>query len=237
MSVPIELEQYKDMGIVYGLVDPNTNTIRYIGKSTQGIKRAFNHKKPSSIKEGSTPKNNWIKGLIKNNQMYSVVVLFSVIKTGYTKESLNNLLYKKEQELISIFDNLLNLTDGGPGAVGRILSEESLTKMSESRKKLYREKIIEPTKIFKSIEEKNKTKERRKLKLKARNRKIPGAIFKETIDRGKKIIAKDINGNEIVGFYATRTAAIFLGGKASHTGIRHAINRKSIYYGFYWEYI
>jgi hypothetical protein len=53
------------------------------------------------------------------------------------------------------------------------------------------------------------------------------------IKRGDRLIAKDINGNEIIGFYAIRKAAELIGGKCSHTGIRNAIKNKSIYYNFY----
>lgn len=236
--IPEELKQYKECGIVYGLVDPNTNAIRYIGKSIQGINRAFEHCRKSSVKEGNTPKNNWIKKLLANNQMYSVVILFSVSKEDYTKESLNILLYNKEKDLINTFDNLLNLTDGGPGAIGRVLSEESRKKMSDSAKKQNHDhlrKISQSQKLSPEMQEVRKKERAEKMKL--RDRKIPGSKFKELVNKGKKIIAKDLNGVEVIGFYATRTAANFLGGKCSHTGIRFAIQKGTIYYGFYWEYV
>src|ERR1035437_6096790 len=134
-KIPEELKQYKDYAIVYGLVDPSTSMIRYIGKSIQGINRPYEHARESYLKEGNTPKNNWIKKLKRNNQMYSVVILFSIPKLGLSKSELNEIVYKKEQEFIAEYrknnDNLLNLDDGGPGCTGRVLSEESRKKMSE----------------------------------------------------------------------------------------------------------
>lgn len=233
-----DLNQYKNKGIIYALVDPRDNSIRYIGKSIQGIYRAKQHSCPSNLKEGNTPKNNWIKKLKGLNLNYQITILFSIDKNSQSKEELNILLYNKEQEFINNFKNitnLLNLTDGGPGVVGRKLSNESRKKSSESHKKRDHTHLRQLAIGQRLSPEKKKL--NKQISSKKRNRKIPGAKFKYFISKGKKIIAKDILKNEVIGFYAARMAAKFLGGKSSHTGINKAIINKTIYYGYYWEYV
>ena len=225
---------YKQYGIIYGLVDPNTNNIRYVGKSLTGIDRAYHHYTPSSIKEGNTPKNNWIKRLRNNNQKYKVVILFAIEHNKYNKNDLNDILYSKEQELISSTENLLNLCDGGCGAPNRLVSKETRKKMSVSAKKRDFSYLVKYS--IRSDKEKLETKLRNKEKLKARDRKVPGSRFNDSKNRGKKVIAISENGIQI-GFFASRIAASFIGGKCSHTGIRFAIENKTKYYGFHWEYI
>lgn len=233
-----ELNQYKNKAIVYGLIDPRDNSIRYIGKSIQGISRARQHKCPSSLKEGNTPKNNWIKKLQGLGLEYQIVVLFSVDKKTQPKEELNLIIYNKEQEFINQFKDsgrLLNLQDGGPGSPGRSVTDKQRQKMSENGTivaKKYLQKYNDARKL-----DPEELRRRKQAYGKLRDRSIPGAKFKYYTSKGKKILAKDSSGNELMGFYAARIAAKFLGGKASHTGITKSILNKTIYYGYYWEYI
>lgn len=231
------LNQYKNYAIVYGLIDPFTHEIKYIGKSVSGIERAHQHWSPSSLKEGNTHKNNWIKKLRSLNKKYNVVVLFAIEKNKIDGD-VNLFIYNKEQEFINLHNNTLtNLTDGGPGATGRKISDETRKKMSEAAKKRGTEHLKKYTFKHKTEEQKQFTKLKTKEKLKLRNRKIPGSRFLFSVKNGKKVIAKDSSGNEIIGFYNMRGAAEVLGGKCNKTGIKQAIKNKSIYYGFYWEYL
>jgi len=111
--------------LVYALVDPSTNEIRYIGKSSQGIKRAYHHKKASNLKV-ITHKTNWIKKLISNGLDYNVQIL----------EICNDADHVIQREIYwikfyrDIGTNLTNLTDGGEGNVGWNPSEEIRKNMS-----------------------------------------------------------------------------------------------------------
>lgn len=54
--------QWKYM--IYGLVDPRTGAVRYVGKSSSGMKRPRDHLKPSHIaKETNRHKAHWLRGL------------------------------------------------------------------------------------------------------------------------------------------------------------------------------
>ena len=49
--------------VVYGLSDPRTNELRYVGKTTQTLhRRLLRHVAPSYLKE-ATYKNNWLRGV------------------------------------------------------------------------------------------------------------------------------------------------------------------------------
>src|ERR1700722_13163788 len=127
----------KEQYIVYGLIDPFTKEIRYIGKSIQGYSRINNHWNDSSKKEGNTRKIQWINKLKSLNTKYEHCILF-VADFKLSKEEANLIVYKVEQELINFYrkfgHDLLNHTDGGPGATGRKVSNETRRKMSESAK-------------------------------------------------------------------------------------------------------
>lgn len=94
---------------IYGLVDPNTNKIRYVGK-TQNLDERFQaHFRPSILKP-RTRKNNWIKSLIWKNQKPRLVILEMTTKENWQEREqywiahLRKLNYK-----------LTNSTDGGEG--------------------------------------------------------------------------------------------------------------------------
>lgn len=66
--------------IIYALCEPNTETIRYIGKSSTGLKRIKDHLKMSEYTK-NTHKSKWIYSLIKKGQTPTVIVIvaFAVI--------------------------------------------------------------------------------------------------------------------------------------------------------------
>jgi hypothetical protein len=101
--------------LVYGLTDPDTKEIRYVGRSSIGLARPSEH--ATRIGRETTYKANWIRGLLKRGQMYGVRVLQE---------------YTSQEEAISgeigwiaegrrLGWNLTNLTDGGEGSAGYLL--------------------------------------------------------------------------------------------------------------------
>lgn len=115
--------------LIYGLQDPETNEIRYIGKSTKGLKRPHEHKNEYSLKH-SSHKNNWIKSLFAKNLMYGIVVL----EEGINADQLDT----REIHWIAHYKStgafLTNGTDGGEGALGREVSEQTRKLMGEKKK-------------------------------------------------------------------------------------------------------
>lgn len=61
-------------GLIYGLVDPRTRLVRYVGLASKGLKRARVHRVPARLAARSH-KNSWIKALLAAGLDYEVVVL------------------------------------------------------------------------------------------------------------------------------------------------------------------
>lgn len=115
--------------IVYALIDPRNGEPRYVGKSQAGLRRPRAHLYPSSLR-ANNHKNNWIKSLEVNGFVPSIVVVEDV---GQSEG-----LYEAEQRWIGKYREagfqLTNLTDGGPGIIGHVHSEETIAKMSAKSK-------------------------------------------------------------------------------------------------------
>ncbi len=151
--------------LVYALIDPRSNVIRYIGKSTIGITRAHKHKNPCSLRNDdkvNPPKAAWIRELINAGTIYGVEVLCE------SSDAISVALAEREEITRGRAAGLalLNRTGGGerlPGAEpankgkpateehkaklraawltrSHTQSEETKRKRSESLKLAYKEK-------------------------------------------------------------------------------------------------
>lgn len=111
--------------VVYGLVDPRTGALRYVGKTIDASKRREAHMRGS----GHGHRANWIKGLHREN----LLPVFCVLEACSTVDA-----YQAEQEWISMARawgaDLTNHDDGGPGRTGAKASLETRKKLSESHK-------------------------------------------------------------------------------------------------------
>jgi len=129
---------------IYTLTDPNTNEVRYLGKSVNPTKRFANHL-TCKVK---THCRNWIISLMKNNQLPILNIIDETDSDWIWLE-----IYWIEQFRQWGF-NLTNLTKGGEGQNGRKASEYTKKKMSDSRKgKMY---LTDESKLKISIANKGK---------------------------------------------------------------------------------
>jgi hypothetical protein len=96
--------------LIYGLVDAGTGQLRYIGRSSSGLRRPARHFYPSELKKDNSHKGRWLRASGKPK----VVVIQEL--DGPT------LLNVAEVFWIAYFREmgcpLTNLTDGGEGSVG-----------------------------------------------------------------------------------------------------------------------
>lgn len=112
--------------IVYKLIDPRNNEIRYIGKSEQGINRLKEHLKPSSLKN-NTHKDNWIKQLLSLGLKPEIEILEVCISP--------NELFEAEEKWYNHYKDLgsplTNLTECGKGTRGYKHTEETVQRLKE----------------------------------------------------------------------------------------------------------
>lgn len=66
---------------VYGLIDPRTHEIRYIGKSSTGLRRPAQHRLPGVLRRDASYKGNWLRQLAASGLTYEVVVLEATTQT------------------------------------------------------------------------------------------------------------------------------------------------------------
>jgi hypothetical protein len=93
---------------IYGLCDPDTNEIRYIGKSNSPKKRILDH--IYSCNDSITHKNNWIKSLLREGKKPTLQIIDEVpIVDWQMWEAFYIKKYREEGH------NLTNHSDGGNG--------------------------------------------------------------------------------------------------------------------------
>lgn len=114
-----------DECLIYGLADPRTGQIRYVGKSSSGLKRPQAHAKPSELK-GRTHKVRWIRELQAEGLTYGVQVLSVCEPDDLDDAEIFCIAYGRHQGW-----PLTNATDGGDGqSRGYVPSPEACAKLS-----------------------------------------------------------------------------------------------------------
>jgi hypothetical protein len=114
--------------IIYGLVDPRTRLIRYVGKSTSGLRRPRRHRRECA---GKTHRERWIAQLRCAGLDYEIAVL-EVSPADLALAERWWIAFGRASGW-----PLTNLTDGGDGAPGRVISEETAAKRSASLRSYY----------------------------------------------------------------------------------------------------
>lgn len=51
--------------LIYGLVDPRTSELRYIGRSSSGLTRPKQHTAPAALAKDVARKGNWLRQLVR----------------------------------------------------------------------------------------------------------------------------------------------------------------------------
>lgn len=118
---------------IYGLIDPETKQVRYIGRTRSLKTRLKGHLSKASRK--ITHRDCWIFSLKEKSTVPEMIVL--EVLENYTWQS----SYDAERSWISFYiktgHNLTNHHDRGEGEVNRVISKEQRKKISEKVKKLH----------------------------------------------------------------------------------------------------
>jgi hypothetical protein len=112
--------------LIYGLVDPRSNEVRYIGRSSSGMARPRQHICPSRL-EKKSHKNHWIKSLLALGLKPTIQILHEFQDDAHEAE-LNSSEVYFIQRYRALGADLTNATDGGEGATGYIPTPEALEK-------------------------------------------------------------------------------------------------------------
>lgn len=113
--------------IIYGLLDPLTDEIRYIGRSSSGLKRAKHHMKKSVLVKDFTHKGHWLKKL---GLPPVVLVLEEVYGESLAEREVWWIAFGRSEGW-----PLTNETDGGEGGhTGRRFTPEHRARISAANK-------------------------------------------------------------------------------------------------------
>ncbi len=116
--------------LIYGLKDPTTGSIRYVGKSSTGLKRPTVHRCRCRDPNNKTHLANWVRGLEVIGLTYEIVVLEVLPDNTAFREAEPRWITKLRNE----GHDLTNATAGGEGIVGYRHTDETRKKMGATRK-------------------------------------------------------------------------------------------------------
>jgi group I intron endonuclease len=118
--------------IIYGLADPRTDEIRYIGKSSSGLLRPKKHLSAYYLKrERTLHKTRWIKTLLAVGVTPTIVVMKECIDEADLNQSEIRLI----AEYRARGSHLTNITDGGCGALGMKHTKRTRSKIAKTLRK------------------------------------------------------------------------------------------------------
>ena len=95
------------MGVVYGLCDPGTGDVRYVGKTAKGLRNRVRGHAGGAMRGGRTHKDNWLRSI--DYEPRGVVLALGL------PEQLDDLERRWITALRAEGARLTNLTDGGEG--------------------------------------------------------------------------------------------------------------------------
>lgn len=117
------------MIFVYGLVDPRTDEIRYVGQTINGMDRATAHWRRKNIREHKDLCHTWIRKLLSIDLVPEVVILEEC-----SAEELNMNEMFWISSIRAAGGRLLNMTDGGEGTHGFRWSEEKRKQIGDKHR-------------------------------------------------------------------------------------------------------
>jgi hypothetical protein len=115
---------------IYGLYDPETRELRYVGKTNNLAKRLWHHIRDAR-KGQRTHKATWTRKLLRNNLKPIISIIQETTEEDWQVDERACIAQALEEGA-----NLTNLTKGGDGLLGYSPSEETRRKISEHNKRI-----------------------------------------------------------------------------------------------------
>jgi len=122
---------------IYGLIDPTTKQLRYVGQTAQGPSYPTTHWKRKRKRERKDHCHCWVRSVLASGMIPEIIILQEVeIENDLSEAEIFWIAYFK-----MIGCRLTNMTDGGEGtrgfaspAKGKKFSDEHKRKISDARK-------------------------------------------------------------------------------------------------------
>lgn len=138
------------MMFIYGLIDPDTRQLRYIGQSIRGFARPISHWKNKRNRELKDHAHCWVRSVLKRGKVPEIEVIQECSSFAELDEAED--FWMEYFRMIGC--DLTNTYHGGKGAKGMCLSQERKKAIGD----FHRGKIeSEETRRLKSIAHKGKT--------------------------------------------------------------------------------
>lgn len=205
--------------LIYKLIDPKTNQIRYVGKTKKTLrKRLYEHLTKRNLTP-KTHKNHWIKQLLGEG-LKPIIETIEIVNELNWKE--REIYYIKKLKSDGV--KLTNTTDGGDGALGTKQSQESIDKRLKTMKEKYGEDAFKIS---------NEQKERLRVFQTGRIKTIE-QIEKQANHLRKILLQCDLNHVIIKEWFGVRKCAKEL--NIDYTTLRYNILKQKSLNGFIWKY-
>lgn len=112
---------------IYGLYDPSTGELRYIGKTKMTLaRRLWHHIKYAKTSPKNLHKLNWIRKVLESGNEPIIAPIKETSEEDWRKDEMDCISYALRHGA-----NLTNLTAGGDGLVGYHHSKETKKRISE----------------------------------------------------------------------------------------------------------
>ena len=113
---------------IYILKNPDTQEIRYVGKTINVKRRYYQHTNLKIQQKAKTHVSNWLLSLLENNKK-PIIEIVEEIDINWEEREIYWISFYKQQGY-----KLCNIAEGGKGCLGYIPSEEHRKKQSISMK-------------------------------------------------------------------------------------------------------
>jgi len=205
--------------LIYKLIDPKTNQIRYIGKTKKTLrKRLYEHLTKRNLTP-KTHKNNWIKQLLSEGLKPIIETIEIVTELNWKEREIYHIKKLKSDGI-----KLTNTTDGGDGALGTKQSQESIDKRLKTMKEKYGDDAFKISDIQKES-----------ISLAQTGRVKTISEIEQQANHLRKILYQcDLNGLVIKEWFGVRKCAKEL--NIDYTTLRYNIRKQKPFNGFIWKY-